>query len=268
VDYSWRNLNNIYQHVLKLGMLSPPEDVIASWLLFGSKPNIETFLELGSYLGGGVGIFNQALAETGHNNVKFTGVDHLSFIGARAANTSGAWYADHFNRCLTTEEIEMLGTLTTPAEMGAWITERCERLTGVPLSLECVQTEGALGDTKYDIIHHDYGDGVDENLDTIRKCVPKLKDDGIYIVDDWCTGAPLRTWATVVAQQQGLLYPVMWGKNKVFFAKSEEAAYATIKQICANPEYNGKLFKFMPGSNYFGSGYTTIRMHWQAMQWA
>jgi hypothetical protein len=60
----------------------------------------------------------------------------------------------------------------------------------------------------------------------------------------------------------------MWGKNKVFFAKSEEAAYNTVKQLCTNPESNGKLFKLMPGSNYFGSGYTTIRMHWQAMQWA
>ena len=268
MDYSWRNLNNIYQHVLKLGMLSPPEDVIASWLLFSSKPNIEHFLELGSYLGGGIGIFNQALAETGHNNVKFTGVDHLSFIGAKAANSSGAWYTDHFNRCLTKEEIESLTKLSTPNDMSAWIKERCERLTETPLSVTSVLSEKEAATQQYDIIHHDYGDGVDENLNTICNCVPMLKDDGIYIVDDWCTGAPLRTWATVLAQQEGLLYPIMWGKNKVFFAKSTEIAKQTVSQLCANPEYNGKLFKFMSGSDYFGSGYTTIRMHWQAMQWS
>lgn len=268
MDYSWRNLNNIYQHVLKLGMLSPPEDVIASWLLFGSKPNIKNFLELGSYLGGGIGIFNQALHETGHTDVKFTGVDHLSFIGAKAANTSGAWYTDHFNRCLTAEEIKNLSTLSTPEDMSAWIKERCERLTNTPLSVTSILNEKEASSQQYDIIHHDYGDGVDENLLTMHRCVPMLKEDGVYIVDDWCTGAPLRTWATVVAQQQGLIYPIMWGKNKVFFAKSKEAAQDIVKQICANPEYNGKLFKFMPGSDYFGSGYATIRMHWQAMQWS
>lgn len=249
-------------------MLSPPEDVIASWLLFSSKPRIDSFLELGSYLGGGIGIFNQVLHETKHSNVKFTGVDHLSFIGAKATNSSGAWYTDHFNRCLSAEELESLSKLSTPDDMSAWIKERCERLTNTPLSVTSVLNEREALNQQYDIIHHDYGDGVYENLSTIHNCIPALKDDGVYIVDDWCTGAPLRTWATVVAQQEGLLHPIMWGKNKVFFAKSPEAAQNTIKNICANANYNGKLFKFMPGSDYFGSGYATIRMHWQAMQWS
>jgi predicted acylesterase/phospholipase RssA len=74
-------------------MLSPPEDVIASWLLFGSEPRIENFLELGSYLGGGVGIFNQALAETGHTNVKFT-------VNALNINDS---VLEYFNYTLTPE---------------------------------------------------------------------------------------------------------------------------------------------------------------------
>ena len=250
-------------------MLSPPEDVIACWLLFGSTPKIESFLELGSYIGGGVGIFNQALNETGHTNVRFTGVDHLSFIGAKAANTSGAWYSDHFNRCLTKEEIDSLTALSSPAEMGIWISTRCKQLTGNTVNLECLLTESEIT-SSYDVIHHDYGDSVEENLNTMRRCLPKLKDNGVYIVDDWCTGAPLRTWATVLAQQEGLLYPIMWGKNKVFFAKSASMAQEYTKRIFANPEYNGKLFKPMPGSSYFapGTGYTTIRMHWQAMQWS
>jgi len=267
VDYSWKNLNNIYQHVLKLGMLSPPEDVIACWLLFGSLPKIDKFLELGSYIGGGLAIFNEALCETGHNDVKFTGVDHLNFIGAKETNASGAWYTDHFNRCLSQEEIQMLATLSTAKDMQEWIAARSEQLTGRPMSLTCYLNESEA-DEQYDIIHHDYGDGVAENLNTIRKALPKLKDRGIYIVDDWCTGAPLRTWATVIAHQEKLLYPIMWGKNKVFFAKSADVAQATIKLITANSSYNGQLFKFMPGSDYFGADYRTIRMHWQAIQWA
>lgn len=268
MDYSWRNLNNIYQHVLKLGMLSPPEDVIASWLVFGSIPKVEKFLELGSYVGGGIGIFNEALHETGHTNVHFTGVDHLDFIGAKDQGKSGAWYTDHFNRCLTVEEIAGLAEVTDAGGAERWIAERTQRLTGKSLSLTCYKTEGELGNTQFDIIHHDYGDSVKDNLATMEHCLPLLKDDGVYVVDDWCTGAPLRTWATVVAAQKGLFYPVLWGKNKVFFAKSKERAQELVGAILANPECNPKLFKPMPGSDYFDVGYKTVRMHWQAMQWS
>jgi hypothetical protein len=264
MDYSWRNLNNIYQHVLKLGMLSPPEDVIASWLVFGSIPKINKFLELGSYIGGGIGIFNEALYETGHTNVSFTGVDHLDFIGT---TTTGAWYSDHFNKCLSADEILTLSQITTAIEAEQWIKERTLRLTGHTLDIKCYRTEEeVLG--KFDVIHHDYGDSVSENLQTIRSCLPLLNDDGIYIVDDWCTGAPLRTWATIIAQQEGLLFPVMWGKNKVFFAKSKEQAQRIVNLILANPNSNRKLFRPMPGSDFFGDHYKTIRMHWQAMQWS
>lgn len=268
MDYSWRNLNNIYQHVLKLGMLSPPEDVIASWLVFGSVPKVEQFLELGSYIGGGIGIFNEALHETGHTNVHFTGVDHLDFIGAKQQGKSGAWYSDHFNRCLSAEEIASLAEVTDAVGASGWIAERTQRLTGRPLDLTCYKTEAELGSTSYDVIHHDYGDSVKDNLATIEHCLPLLRDNGIYIVDDWCTGAPLRTWATVVAAQKGLLYPVLWGKNKVFFAKSKERAQELVDAILFNPECNPKLFKLMPGSDYFDAGYKTVRMHWQAMQWS
>jgi len=266
MDYSWRNLNNINQHVLKLGMLSPPEDVIASWLLFGSLSKIDKFLELGSYIGGGLGIFNEALIETGHDRVEFTGVDHLDFIGAK---TTGAWYTDHFNRCLSADEFVSLTTLTTAIDAESWIKERTLRLTDNSIKLQCVKEEAQLDrNVQYDVIHHDYGDGVADNLATIRNCLPLLNDGGVYIVDDWCTGAPLRTWATVIAQQEGLLYPVMWGKNKVFFAKSAVRAQELVKLIQSNPECNQRLFKPMPGSDFFGTNYRTIRMHWQAMQWS
>ncbi len=264
MDYSWRNLNNIYQHVLKLGMLSPPEDVIACWLLFSSKPKIETFLELGSYIGGGLGIFNEALCETGHSNVHFTGVDHLDFIGA---TTTGAWYTDHFKKCLTDEEVLALSKINGVNEAEDWIRERTARLTGLDLNVTCLKNEQEVTG-QFDIIHHDYGDGVNENLSTIKTAIPLLKDDGIYIVDDWCTGAPLRTWATVIAQQEGLLFPVMWGKNKVFFAKNKQQAQHIVNLILANPNCNRKLFRPMPGSDFFGDYYKTIRMHWQAMQWS
>jgi hypothetical protein len=268
MDYSYNNLNNIYQHVLKLGMLSPPEDVIACWLLFDTLPEINKFLELGSYIGGGLAIFNEALHETGHVNVKFTGVDHLDFIGAKTTGQGATWYSDHFNRCLSQNEIESLTKLSGTLGMSTWIQDRCERLTNKKLQLSCVTTEDEVTSANFDIIHHDYGDGVEDNLATIRKSLLKLSSNGVYIVDDWCTGAPFRTWATVLAQQEGLLYPIMWGKNKVFFAKSQDVAQDIVKKICANSKYNSKLFKPMPGSNYFGPGYMTIRMHWQAIQWA
>lgn len=268
MDYSWRNLKNIYEHLLKLGMLSPPEDIIGCWLLFGSLPKVSNFLELGSYIGGGVAAFNEALYETGHTNVDFVGVDHLSFIGAKIQGRSGAWYTDHFRRCLTAEEMDQLEKLKQPQEAAEWIIQRTARLTNKQLNLTCVLSESELdSNQRFDIIHHDYGDGVEENLTTMRRCVPLLSDDGVYIVDDWCTGAPLRTWATVLAQQENLLFPFMWCKNKVFFAKSADAGQAMLRKILANPECNRLLFKPMPGSNYFGQDYMTIRMHWQAMQW-
>lgn len=250
-------------------MLSPPEDLIACWMLFKSKTNIKQFLELGSYIGGGVAAFNEALYETNHCGVKFVGVDHLAFIGAKTQGRNGAWYTDHFNRCLTANEIYQLEQLSNALDAQNWIIERTQRLTDKNLNLKCLLSESELDQTlKFDIIHHDYGDSVEENLATINTCIPLLNDDGVYIVDDWCTGAPLRTWATVVAQQQGLLFPILWGKNKVFFAKSAEAAQNQVNKILSNPECNRLLFKPMPGSNYFGKGYVTIRMHWQAMQWA
>jgi hypothetical protein len=269
MDYSWRNLKNIYEHLLKLGMLSPPEDIIGSWMLFGSLPKINNFLELGSYIGGGVAAFNEALYETGHTDVNFVGVDHLEFIGAKTQGRSGAWYTDHFNRCLTPEEINQLGKLVAPEEAAQWIIERTNRLTNKQLNLTCLLSESELGsEQRFDIIHHDYGDGVEENLTTMRRCVPLLSNNGVYIVDDWCTGAPLRTWATVLAQQENLLFPFMWCKNKVFFAKSSDAAQDIVKKILSNPNCNRLLFKPMRGSDYFGKDYVTIRMHWQAMQWA
>jgi hypothetical protein len=268
MDYSWKNLNNIYQHVLKLGMLSPPEDVIASWLVFKNKRNIANFLELGSYLGGGVAIFNEVLAVTGHSNVKFLGVDHLDFIGAKEQGRAGAWYTDHFNRCLTPEEILELESLNSASEAALWISKRGERLTGKAVQLECVLEETAIPVQVFDIIHHDYGDSVEENLATIKHCLPMLADDGLYIVDDWCTGAPLRTYATMLACQEQQLWPVLWGKNKVFFAKTQLYAQEIIKRIYfQDPTTNKRLFKLMPGSGYFGTDYKTIRMHWQAMQW-
>jgi hypothetical protein len=268
MDYSWRNLNNIYQHVLKLGMLSPPEDVIACWLAFGSHHKIKNFLELGSYIGGGLGVFNETLNQTGHKGVEFIGVDHLDFIGAKSQGNSGAWYTDHFSRCLSISEITELQQLTSADSAASWISDRCQRFTGHALKLKCVISERDIPNIKYDVIHHDYGDSVEENLSTIKYCIPMLDEHGIYIVDDWCTGAPLRTWATVIAQQERLLFPAMWGKNKVFFAKSAESAQHLVRAILANPECNQRLFKVMPGSNYFGSDYQTIRMHWQAMQWS
>ena len=268
MDYSYNNVNGIYQHVLKLGMLSPPEDIIAAWMVFKNIDRIDSMLELGSYLGGGLGMFNQLLTSTGHANVKFTGVDSLEFIGARARQGKGAWYTDHFNRCLDESERASLAALDTPNEATVWIQERILRLTDTPIDLVCVLGEQELNDQQYDIIHHDYGDSVEENLTTIRHCMPKLKDDGIYIVDDWCTGAPLRTVATVIAVQEKLLYPVLWGKNKVFYAKNLDRAQELVSAMLRDPDNNPKLFKGMPGSDYFGANYRTIRMHWQAIQWS
>ncbi len=268
MDYSYKNIREIYSHILKLGMLSPPEDVIATWTVFKNVSNITNMLELGSYLGGGLGIFNQLLHQAGHNGVQFVGVDHLDFIGAGARNRPGAWYTDHFNKCLSPEEQTTLKNLNTADEAANWIKERTLRLTGTPINLVCVKTEKELSDQQYDVIHHDYGDGVDENLRTIRHCLPKLKDTGIYIVDDWCTGAPLRTVATVIAQQEGLLHPFLWAKNKVFYAKNPARAQELVNAILKDPDNNPKLFKGMPGSEYFGSNYKTIRMHWQAIQWS
>lgn len=249
-------------------MLSPPEDIIAAWMVFKNIDQVEHMLELGSYLGGGLGVFNQLLTATGHPGVKFTGVDSLEFIGAKARQSRGAWYTDHFNRCLSKLEQVSLANLNTPQEATAWVQERTLRLTGTAVDLTCVLDEKDLDNQQYDVIHHDYGDSVEENLTTIRHCVPKLKDDGIYIVDDWCTGAPLRTVATVVAVQEKLLYPVFWGKNKVFYARNPDRAQELVSAMLRDPDNNPRLFKVMPGSDYFGAGYRTIRMHWQAIQWA
>jgi hypothetical protein len=268
MDYSYKNVKGIYEHVLNLGMLSPPEDIIAAWMVFKNVDQVDSMLELGSYLGGGLGMFNQLLTATGHSGVKFTGVDSLEFIGAGARQSRGAWYTDHFNRCLTEDERGSLASLDTAQQATEWIQERTLRLTNTHIDLKCVLSENDLDDQQYDIIHHDYGDGVEENLTTMRHCVPRLKDSGIYIVDDWCTGAPLRTVATVIAQQEGLLYPILWGKNKVFYAKNPERAQQVVSAMLCDPENNPKLFKGMPGSDYFGTGYKSIRMHWQAIQWS
>lgn len=268
MDYSYNNIRNIYDYVLKAGMLSPPEDVIGCWLLFSSLPRINEFLELGSYIGGGLTVFNQVLKEVNHSQVRFTGVDHLNFIGAKAKQAAGAWYTDHFNRCLTKDELDPLATVQTADEMTLWIAERCRNISQCDINLRSVVSEQHLDSTTYDVIHHDYGDSVEENLATMRRCVPLLNDNGVYIVDDWCTGAPLRTWATVVAQQEKLLFPFMWCKNKVFFAKSPDSGQQIVKRILNNPNCNARLFKTMPGSDYFGKDYVTIRMHWQAIQWS
>jgi len=266
MDYSWNNLNNIYNQVQTTGMMSVPHDIVACWLLFGSLPKINRFLELGSYIGGGLAIFNDALHETGHTDVEFTGVDHLDFVGDRATNSVDKWYTAHFNKSLSEIEIQSLSTISCVAGMQEWIQNRTERLTNKKISLKCYLSEYEVNN-QYDIIHHDYGNSLEENLGTIKNCLPKLSENGVYIVDDWGTGAPFRTWATVIAQQEGLLYPFMWGNNKVFFSKSISAAQETVKKICNNPNYSKEFFKFKPGSDYFGQGYVTIRMNWQSMQW-
>ena len=89
--------------------------------------------------------------------------------------------------------------------------------------------------------------------------LPKLKDDGIYIVDDWDAEHVGRIYSTILAIQQGKLFPVIWGKRKAFFAKTKERAVELTTKIANSSAFDSSILRLGAKEPIFNLDYRPIQ---------
>ena len=240
----------------KYGILSSSADLLSFGIVLDTMPTITHLLELGTYIGGGLIFFNEFLKQKGIT-AQFTAVDHITWV---KTFNNFVWH-HHGEKSLTKQNLEDLGKIQTTAHAAQWLKNRCLEISGHDIDLRWVPDERDLDQQNYDIIFHDYGKTIEENTATMDLCIPKLKDTGIYVIDDFEPAQPYRVVATVNAMQQGKLFPVLWGERKVYFAKTVEYAREFTNLLVANPNLNTTLFA--PYAEYTHSGvtYNPVRLH-------
>lgn len=237
------------------GMLSGPNDVLYFTILLDYFPQQGKFLELGTYIGGSLITINEYLQDQG-KTVKFDTVDDIAELGEYLNDPS-----NHFNgarRFCNDEEYEELLTITRPEQITAWIKKRSLKLTNKHLDLTWHTSFDTLG-TGYDMIFQDFGFGSQENIQILDAMLPKLKDDGIYVVDDWDAEHIGRIYSTILAIQQGKLFPVIWGKRKAYFAKTKERAVELTTKIANSPAFDTSILRRGAKEPAFNLNYIPIQ---------
>lgn len=239
----------------KYSILSSSLDLYAFHLLLDSLSPIDEVLELGTYAGGSLIFFNEFLKKK-QINAKFTAVDHIAWSN----NFSSFPWHKHARWSLPPHSFKSFQELKTADEAAHWLRTRCKEISGEDIDLRWVSTENDLDDRKYNLIFHDYGQTKEENTATLNKCLPKLHDDGIYVIDDFEAAQPYRVIAVVEAMQQEKLFPVLWGFKKVFFAKNVKFAKLFVDTIKSNPNFENYVFDSYADYTVSGVTYNPIKL--------
>ncbi len=233
----------------RYSILSNSLDLYAFRLVLDSLPIVEDILELGTYIGGSLIFFNKVLKQK-NINTRFTAVDHIVW----ANNYLDFRWLGHARRSLDRKTFKSFQNIKTASEAAQWLQERCKQVSGEDINLRWLLTEDDLDDRKYNVIFHDYGRTKEENIATLDKCLPKLRADGIYVIDDFETAQPYRVFAVVEAMQQEKLFPVLWGTKKAFFTKSVGFAITFTNMIKNNPNFENYIVESY--DNYTSAGIT------------
>ncbi len=216
----------------KYSILSASLDLYLFQIVLDSLPVVEDILELGTYTGGALIFLNEVLKKK-NINAQFTAVDHIAW----ANNFSAFAWKNHASRVLPPQSFNSFLSIKTADDAAHWLKNRCKEVSGQDIDVRWLLNENELDDKKYNVIFHDYGQTAEENTATLDKCWPRLRDDGIYVIDDFETAQPYRVIATIEAMQQGKLFPVLWGSKKVFFANNIDFAKTLIDKIKINSNF-------------------------------
>lgn len=223
-----------YEEILNIkqnfGMLAKDRDIFYFKKFLEILPRVDNFLELGTFIGGGLLFFNSTLSSIGQK-CNFTVVDHLEEYGPNFNN---------FLNNLTPEELNEIKNITTSNQSLTFIKNRSKRLTHLDINLRWYLNVDELDNQKYDVIFQDFNLSKDQCLNLI---VNKLNDDGIYVVDDWNSSHVQRLFLILDLINDKKLFPVLWGKDKVFLTKDKDYALSLIRKI---QEKNFKFLHCMP----------------------
>jgi len=238
------------------GMLSGPNDVLYFTILLEYFPEQGKFLELGSYIGGSLITINEYLQDQG-KSVAFDTVDDIAELGPYLDNPmiNGN---DLLTRFCNSEEINELKTITTSEQVTAWIKKRALKLTNKQLDLTWHTSFDTVG-RDYDVIFQDFGFGSEECIEILNTILPKLKDSGILIIDDWDAEHIGRIYSTILAIQAGKIFPVLWGKRKAFFAKTKERAIELITEITNSSAFDQSILRLGVKDLTFNLDYEPIQ---------
>lgn len=238
------------------GMLSNPCDVLYFTMLLDYFPQQGKFLELGSYIGGSLITINEYLQDQG-KTVKFDTVDDIAELGPYLDDPTIKGF-DNARRFCNDEEYNELKTVITAEQVTDWIKRRSLRLTNKNLDLTWHTSFDTLG-TDYDMIFQDFGSGADENIEILNVVLPKLKDDGIFIIDDWDAQHIGRIYSTILAIQQGKLFPIIWGRRKAFFAKTKERAIELTTKITNSSAFDTSILRLGKPESIFELDYYPVQ---------
>jgi hypothetical protein len=239
----------------RYGILSTSLDLYVFELVLDTLPEVTDILELGTYIGGALIFFNDILKKN-QVNTRFTAVDDLSWT----KDIPEFPWNNHMRRHVSRDSFASLEKIKTADDAAQWLKERCKALSSQDIDIRWMRSEDHLDDRKYSVIFHDYGQTKEENTTTINNCLPKLHNNGIYVIDDFETAQPYRIIATIEAMQQGKLFPVVWGSKKVFFANNVEFAKTFIDRLKNNPNFDNKAFAPYADYTVSGTTYNPIRL--------
>jgi hypothetical protein len=238
------------------GMLSYPIDILYFTILLDYFPAQGKFLELGTYIGGSLITTNEYLQDQG-KSVTFDTVDDIAELGPYLDNPMNNGN-DSVRRFCNNEEFDELKTITTAEQVTTWIKKRALKLTNKQLDLTWHTSFDTVG-TDYDVIFQDFGFGSEECIEILNTIIPKLKDSGILIIDDWDAEHVGRIYSTVLAIQEGKLFPVLWGKRKAFFAKTKERAIELITEITNSSAFDQSILRLGKKDLAFNLDYEPIQ---------
>ena len=255
ISFNW-NPEEFQRRRDKYGMLSASIDLLSFSLILDTMPEVDNILELGTYIGGSLLFINDVLIHKGVN-AKFTAVDDINW--AKRFNKF-VWY-HHALKSLTYTDKDTIKNIVDSNSAAEWLNARCLNVTGKSINLRWFLNENDLDNQQYNLIFHDYGQTKEENTATIDLCLPKLKETGIYVIDDFESGQPYRVLSTVEAMQQGKLFPILWGERKVYFAKTIEYAQEFTNMLISNPKLDVTRFAPYVDYTYLGITYKPIKMN-------
>ena len=255
-DYTGDNNGKLNDIERIYGMLSNPCDVLYFTILLDYFPKQGKFLELGTYIGGSLITINEYLQNQG-KVVAFDTVDDIAELGRYLDNPTIQGF-NNAERFCNDEEYNELKTITTAEQVTAWIKKRSLKLTNKHLDLTWHTSFDTLG-TGYDMIFQDFGFGSEENIHILNTVLPKLNDNGIFVVDDWDAEHIGRIYSTILAIQQGKLFPVIWGKRKAFFAKTKERAIELTTKIANSPAFDSSILRLGTEEPMFNLDYNAIQ---------
>jgi predicted O-methyltransferase YrrM len=255
-DYTGNNSGKINKIEDIYGMLSNPCDILYFTILLDYFPEQGKFLELGTYIGGSLITINEYLQDQG-KTVKFDTVDDIEELGPYLNNPRITGNSPLRKFC-NYEEYNELKIITTAEQVTAWIKRRALKLTNKNLDLTWHTSFNTVG-TGYDIIFQDFGFGSKECIEILNTIIPKLNDNGIIVIDDWDSEHIGRIYSTILAIQEGKLFPVIWGKRKAFFAKTKERATELTTKIANSSAFDTSILRLGEKESIFNLDYIPIQ---------